>query len=182
MIGTDIAPSRPAPVVAKAPAQDSARTSQTGTGASQEVELEFWRAIKDGNDPDDFELYVQQFPTGIYAALAKRKIAKLRGLPLEESSAKAKEQERKEAEEAARREAEVKAKLEAEKARLEAEMAKKEEEYKKREAEAQARAQQEAERARQEAEKARQEAAAAAEKAKQEAAAELAKREAEFKK
>src|SRR5438874_968976 len=167
---------KPAPAVAKAPAQDSSRTSGTGTqGSSQEVELEFWRAIKDGNDPDDFELYVQQFPNGIYAALAKRKIAKLRGLPLEESSAKAKEQERKELEEAARREAEAKAKLEAEKARLEAEMAKKEEEYKRREVEAQARAKQEAE-------KAKQEAAAAAEKAKQEAAAELARREAEFKK
>ena len=25
---------------------------------SQEVELEFWRTIKDGNDPEDFELYV----------------------------------------------------------------------------------------------------------------------------
>ena len=45
----------------------------------QEAELEFWRSIKDGNDPEDFELYVQQFPNGIYAALAKRKIAKLRG-------------------------------------------------------------------------------------------------------
>src|SRR5438067_1669291 len=184
MTGEFAAMVKPAPAVAKAPAQESSRTQSTGTqgGANQEVELEFWRAIKDGNDPDDFELYVQQFPTGIYAALAKRKIAKLRGVPLEESTAKAKEQEKKEAEEAARREAQVKAKLEAEKARLEAEMAKKEEEYKKREAEAQARAQQEAERARQEAEKARQEAAAAAEKAKQEAAAELAKREAEFKK
>src|SRR5918912_1170237 len=177
MIGVDITPSRPAPVVAKAPAQDSARTSQTGTGASQEVELEFWRAIKDGNDPDDFELYVQQFPTGIYAALAKRKIAKLRGLPLEESSAKAKEQERKEAEEAARREAEVKAKLEAEKARLEAEMARKEEEYRKREADAEAR-RQAAEQARLEAEeKAKQEAEA---RAKREAE-EKAKREAELK-
>ena len=58
--------------------------------SSQEVELEFWRAIKDGNDPDDFELYVQQFPTGIYAALAKRKIAKLRGVAPEETGAKAK--------------------------------------------------------------------------------------------
>src|SRR3954469_19141680 len=178
---------KPAPAVARAPAHDSQRTSSgTGTGTqaggSQEVELEFWRAIKDGNDPDDFELYVQQFPTGIYAALAKRKIAKLRGVPLEESGTKAKEQEKKEAEEAARREAEAKTKLEAEKARLEAEMAKKEEEYKRREAESQARAKQEAEKARLEAEKARQEAAAAAEKAKQEAAAELARREAEFKK
>jgi serine/threonine-protein kinase len=170
--------------VARAAPQELTRTSSTGTqaGANQEVELEFWRAIKDGNDPDDFELYVQQFPTGIYAALAKRKIAKLRGVPLEETGAKAKEAEKKEAEEAARREAEAKAKLEAEKARLEAEMARKEAEYKKREAEAQARAKQEAEKARQEAEKARQEAAAAAEKARQEAAAELARREAEFKK
>ncbi len=184
MTGEFAALAKPAPAVAKAPAQESSRTASTGTqaGSNQEVELEFWRAIKDGNDPDDFDLYVQQFPTGIYAALAKRKISKLRGVPLEESSAKAKEQEKKEAEEAARREAEAQSKLEAEKARLEAEMAKKEEEYKKREAESQARAKQEAEKARQEAEKARQEAAAAAEKAKQEAAAEFAKREAEFKK
>src|SRR6476660_4992260 len=142
-LGIGFGASLPAPVVAKAPAQDSARTGNTGTqGNSQEVELEFWRAIKDGNDPDDFELYVQQFPNGIYAKLAKRKIAKLRGVPLEdESTAKAKEQEKKEAEEAARREAEVKAKLEAEKARLEAEMARKEEEYRKREAEAEAKRQ-----------------------------------------
>src|SRR3954470_1481796 len=131
---------KPAPAVARAPAQDSQRTSSTGTqaGGSQEVELEFWRAIKDGNDPDDFELYVQQFPTGIYAALAKRKIGKLRGVPMEETGAKAKELEKKEQEDAARREAEVKTKLEAEKARLEAEMARKEEEYKRREADAEA--------------------------------------------
>src|SRR5438132_8974418 len=166
MAGEFAARVKPAPAIAKAPAQESARTQSTGTqaGSNQEVELEFWRAIKDGNDPDDFDLYVQQFPTGIYAALAKRKIAKLRGVPLEESSAKAKEQEKKEAEEAARREAEAKTKLEAEKARLEAEKARKEAEYKKREAEAEA--------MRQAAEKARQEAAQLArqeaEKAKQE--------------
>jgi serine/threonine-protein kinase len=50
--------------------------TQVGT---QEVELEFWRAIKDGSDAEDFELYLQQFPNGIYAPLARRKIAKLRG-------------------------------------------------------------------------------------------------------
>jgi eukaryotic-like serine/threonine-protein kinase len=165
---TVVGPMSGAPI-AKAPSPGLAGASATGTGATktttgtqsnQEVELEFWRAIKDGNDPDDFELYIQQFPTGIYAALAKRKIAKLRGEPLDDTSLKAKEQEKKDQEEAARREAEAKSKLEADKARLEAEMAKKEEEYKKREAEAQARA----------------------EKLRQEAAAELEKREAEFKK
>src|ERR687888_400900 len=171
----------PAPALAGAPAQDSSRTSSAGTqpGGTQEVELEFWRAIKDGNDPDDFELYVQQFPNGIYAALAKRKVAKLRGVPLEESSAKAKEQEKKEAEEAARREAEAKAKLEAEKARLEAEMARKEEEYKKREAEAEAKLGMDAKQRAEAEEKARKE---AVEKARQEAAAEMARKEAEYKK
>ncbi|HKU45849.1 MAG TPA: protein kinase [Burkholderiales bacterium] len=157
--------------------------TQTGTQAgNQEVELEFWRAIKDGNDPDDFELYVQQFPTGIYSALAKRKIAKLRGVAPEETSIEAKRQEQKEAQEAAQREAEARAKLADEKAKLEAELAKREEEFKQREAQREAEAKARAEAARLEAEKARQEAAAAAEKAKQEAAAELAKREAEYKK
>ncbi|TMG79897.1 MAG: hypothetical protein E6H77_03960 [Betaproteobacteria bacterium] len=48
------------------------------TAASQEVEVEFWRSIKESDDPEDFELYLQQFPTGPYAKLAERKIAKLR--------------------------------------------------------------------------------------------------------
>jgi serine/threonine-protein kinase len=159
---------------------EATRGGSTGGGAThagnQEVELEFWRAIKDGNDPEDFELYVQQFPTGIYAALAKRKIAKLRGVAPEETGAKAREQEKKEAEEAAKREAEVRAKLAAEKAQLEAELKRKEEEYRKREAEAEAK-RLAAEKARAEAEeKGRKEAEEkvrqAAEKAKQEAAAE----------
>src|SRR5712692_114018 len=195
---------RPAPAAKLAAAPAEGTGAKTGSQSQQEVELEFWRAIKDGNDPDDFDLYVQQFPTGIYAALAKRKIAKLRGVAPEETGAKAKEQEKKEAEEAARREAEAKSKLEAERARLEAEMARKEEEYKKREAEREAeakaraeaneqarleaieKAKQEAEKAKQEAaaerERAKQEAAAERERAKQEASAELAKREAEYKK
>ncbi len=199
----DIAPKavpRPSAAVA---APESTRSSGTQAG-NQEVELEFWRAIKDGNDPDDFDLYVQQFPTGIYAALAKRKIAKLKGVAPEETGAKAKEQEKKEAEEAQRLEAVARQKLADEKAKLEAELARKEEEYKKREADAEAK-RLAAEKARAEAEakreaeaksraeseaklraeadaKAKQEAAAERERAKQEAAAEIAKREAEYKK
>jgi serine/threonine protein kinase len=187
------------PAVSVAAAKTEGTKGTTATG-SQEVELEFWRAIKDGNDPDDFELYVQQFPTGIYAALAKRKIAKLRGIAPEDTGAKAKEQEKKEAEEAAKREAEVKQKLADEKAKLEAQLAAKEAEYAKREAEAEARRVAEA-KARAEADAKRAEADArreaeakarsiaeekarleAIEKAKKEAQAELAKKEAEYQK
>src|SRR3989442_9108976 len=118
------------------PLPRAAESSQPAN--TEEVELEFWRTIKDGSDSADFELYLKQFPTGIYAALATRKVAKLRGVALEESSARAFEQEKRELEEAARREAEAKAKLEADKARLEAEMARREAEYEKRVAEAEA--------------------------------------------
>ena len=175
-------------------------STQTGTSASnQEVELEFWRAIKDGNDPDDFELYVQQFPNGIYAALAKRKIGKLRGASEDETSAEAKKQEKREAEEASRREAEARTKLAEEKEKLELELAKKEEEFQKREAQRAAEEQarlEEAEQARKDAEeKAKQELAAERERARLEAekakketealakkqAEERTKREAEFK-
>jgi|CXWL01.1.fsa_nt_gi serine/threonine-protein kinase len=190
------------PSAQMAGAKADATKGTTATG-SQEVELEFWRAIKDGNDPDDFDLYVQQFPTGIYAALAKRKIAKLRGVAPEETGAKAKaaaEQEKKEADEAAKREAEVKQKLAEEKAKLEAQLAEKEAEYKKREAEqeakrlaeAKARAEADAKReadmakreAEQEARRAAEAKARAEADAKREAAAqaELARKEAEYQK
>src|SRR3954470_256824 len=142
----------PAAIAAASAGASSTNTGQTGT---QEVELEFWRSIKDGNDADDFDLYVKQFPDGIYAALAKRKSAKLRGISSEETATKglqAAEQEKRELEEAARREAEVKAKLAEEKAKLEAELARREADYQKRaadmeaqrEVEAKARAQKEA--------------------------------------
>jgi serine/threonine-protein kinase len=161
--------------IAPVPRTEMTRGGATVSGATQagnqDVELEFWRAIKDGNDADDFELYVQQFPTGIYAALAKRKIAKLRGLAHDETGAKASEQEKREAEEAAKREAEVKAKLAEEKEQLQAELQRREEEYRKREAEAQAKAEAEAQtRAKQEADQ----------RAKREA--EFTQREAELKK
>ena len=53
---------------------------------SGEMELEFWRSIKDSDDANDFELYVRQFPQGVYASLAARKAAKLRsGSPADDS-------------------------------------------------------------------------------------------------
>jgi len=189
VVGSMAAVSMPSPSAAMAKSDGTSTASRGSTSAgSQEVELEFWRAIKDGNDPDDFELYVQQFPNGIYAALAKRKIAKLKGVAPEESVSK--EQERKEAEEAAKREAEAKQKLADEKAKLEAQLAAREAEYKRREAEAEAKraaeeqARKEADAKREAEMKARMEAEAKArkeelEKAKRDAEELAAKREAE---
>jgi serine/threonine protein kinase len=187
-------PSKPADPRAT-PTQPSLSTSPTG--GSQEVEVEFWRSIKDSEDAEDFELYLQQFPRGAYAKLAERKIAKLRksgtvtgtgsgvqagsgstGYGASDTSAETdelrrlEEEHRRQAEELARRQAEARKKAEAEaRARREAE------EKARREAEEKARREAE-EKARREAEeKARRE---AEEKARREAEArEKARREAE---
>jgi len=44
-----------------------------------EAETEFWNEVKDSGDPEDLALYLEQFPNGAYAALAKKKMAELGG-------------------------------------------------------------------------------------------------------
>ena len=53
-------------------------TSATAT-VTQELELVYWKDIKDSADPEEFEGFLQQFPAGIYADLARRRVRKLAG-------------------------------------------------------------------------------------------------------
>ena len=66
---TDQAPVPPQP----APARAAPKAERQGN----EAEMEFWRAIKDTDDPEELELYIEQFPHGVYVELARRKIAEL---------------------------------------------------------------------------------------------------------
>lgn len=45
--------------------------------SSGEIEVEFWRAVKGSDDPDDFQLYLQQFPDGEHAEEARQTLAGL---------------------------------------------------------------------------------------------------------
>src|SRR6266849_3044902 len=77
--------SEPTVVLPREPSVPRATHAQEAL-KSGEMELEFWRSIKDSDDPHDFELYVRQFPHGVYASLAGRKAAKLRsGSPADDS-------------------------------------------------------------------------------------------------
>ena len=82
--GASEAPARRAEEPARLPAR-----ARTGKPQSNEADLEFWRSIRDSDDHEDLELYIQRFPDGIYVDLAKRKISKLRrnlsGSTLEDS-------------------------------------------------------------------------------------------------
>ena len=141
---------------------------------ASEFEIGFWRSIQDANDPAELELYLEQFPEGAYAKLARHKLAKLRGAEQPNSNENSGERSRLAEQERARIESDEMAKrVAAEAARGEAE------ENARREAEAKARAEAEAkERAEREAEaKAKRDAEEAATKE----AEEQAKREGEEK-
>ena len=47
------------------------------SSVEKEVELEFWRAIKDSDDPAMINAYLQKYPDGDFAILANIKIKKL---------------------------------------------------------------------------------------------------------
>jgi len=116
-----------------------AAAPRTGPAAqASEAEVEFWKAIQNSTDAAEFEFYLEQFPEGTYAALARHKIARLnaQAAPSAQDTARleaeaaarqrreAEAQAQREAAEAAKREAEEKARREAqEKAKREAEEA-----------------------------------------------------------
>ena len=47
--------------------------------SSSEVENLFWQSIATSTNPADFEAYLEQFPNGTYAPLARNRLAALRG-------------------------------------------------------------------------------------------------------
>ena len=48
-----------------------------GRQSNLEMELEYWKSIKNSNDPDEIKLYLEEFPNGKFVSLAKLKIKKL---------------------------------------------------------------------------------------------------------
>ena len=45
--------------------------------AITEAEKEFWNEVKDSTDPDEIQLYLDQFPKGMFADAARKKLAEL---------------------------------------------------------------------------------------------------------
>jgi len=51
--------------------------TDTGSTVTQELELVYWKDIKDSGDLEDLEGFLDRFPSGIYADLARRRLRKL---------------------------------------------------------------------------------------------------------
>ena len=55
---------------------DAPTTPAVTAGAASEVELEFWRSIKDFNKPEELNAYLTNYPNGTFKQLALTRIAK----------------------------------------------------------------------------------------------------------
>jgi serine/threonine-protein kinase len=53
--------------------------SVTGSTVTQELELVYWKDVKDSSDPEELQGFLEKFPAGIYADLARRRLRKLAG-------------------------------------------------------------------------------------------------------
>jgi uncharacterized caspase-like protein len=51
--------------------------ASTVTGSSSEVEVEFWRSVKDSNKPEELNAYLSSYPNGQFKSLALARIAAL---------------------------------------------------------------------------------------------------------
>jgi caspase domain-containing protein/putative peptidoglycan binding protein len=70
----------PAKPVAGSPAEAANTPAPTSTAAS-EVELEFWRSIKDSNKVEELNAYLSNYPNGTFKSLALSRIAALQDGP-----------------------------------------------------------------------------------------------------
>ena len=68
------------PAAATATAEAPNSPAVTATAAS-EVELEFWRSIKDSNKPEELNAYLTNYPNGTFKPLALARIASLQDGP-----------------------------------------------------------------------------------------------------
>lgn len=61
---------------------DTPETAPTrGEDVAQQMELTYWNSIKDTDDPDAFESYVERYPQGTFTTLARLKLGRLRTPP-----------------------------------------------------------------------------------------------------
>ena len=63
------------------PAAQAPNTPAVAAGTTPEVELEFWRSVKDSNKPEELNAYLSNFPNGEFKSIALARIASLENGP-----------------------------------------------------------------------------------------------------
>ena len=67
--------------VANGSAAETSNTPVAAAGPASDVELEFWRSIKDSNKPEELNAYLTNYPNGTFKPIALARIASLQDGP-----------------------------------------------------------------------------------------------------
>lgn len=70
-------PAEPVAGPAAGPAMASAAASAAAASRSSAMEMELWTSVKGSNSPDEYRAYLEKFPNGTFADLARTRIASL---------------------------------------------------------------------------------------------------------
>lgn len=70
---------RSVPGNATTPGGMTTPSAGTVSSVTQELELVYWKDVKDSTDPEELLGFLEKFPAGIYADLARRRLRKLSG-------------------------------------------------------------------------------------------------------
>jgi uncharacterized caspase-like protein len=60
---------------------EKAEAPSTPPGPASDIELEFWRSVRDSNKPDELNAYLTSYPNGTFKSLALARIASLQNGP-----------------------------------------------------------------------------------------------------
>ena len=71
----------PAPAASAAPAARVAPAAPVNAAADHQVEIAFWDSIKDSKNAAELEAYLQKYPEGDFAAIARGRLAALKEVP-----------------------------------------------------------------------------------------------------
>jgi uncharacterized caspase-like protein len=67
----------PAPIAAASPGAPASSSTAVASNNGSDVELEFWRSVKESNKPEELNAYLTSYPNGQFKSLALARIASL---------------------------------------------------------------------------------------------------------
>jgi uncharacterized caspase-like protein len=77
LIGTVFLNQAPAPAVVAAAPAGSAPAAVASSSGGSDVEVEFWRSVKESNKPEELNAYLSSYPNGQFRSIALARIASL---------------------------------------------------------------------------------------------------------
>jgi hypothetical protein len=65
------------PVEAAKPAERTASAAPAASSGGSDVEMEFWRSVKESNKPEELNAYLTRYPDGVFSSIARARVAAL---------------------------------------------------------------------------------------------------------